>query len=376
MTTIQTQTPPRAHSPGHRPVSRVVLEAFGLLLLLSAVGARVFLSTPDEPDPEAEAVVEVEESTVAEPALADPLPPEAMPDPEPGSEPEPGPVSPKPTGPDPALLAAAGAELEAVRESLREAERQEAALEAELEEVELRELAAGRSAEESARRLADAVDRLEGARADVIALQAQRDQLSRVVAEIEAAPRPREALNTSQSPVARMVEGEEYHFEVRADRVAFVDLDRLLEKAQEDARLRLRMSGPTARSASGTVGPVGSFSLEYQVGPTAIGLVSDLRGPGVAASIGLQGFEVVPARGTRGEPFDLAFSPASEFGRVIHRLNPARTTITLWVYPDGFPMYRRLWDALHRLGFTVAARPLPEGMPIRGGPNGSRSAGQ
>ncbi|QDV34253.1 hypothetical protein [Tautonia plasticadhaerens] len=374
MTTAQTQDPVRARPANPRPISRVVAEAFGLLVLLSAVGARLFLSTPAEPSPTAEAAVEIEAETptVAGPVIDDPLPPEAMPDP----EPEPEPVSPRPTGPDPALLAAAGAELEAVRESLREAERQESELDAALQEVELRELAAGRSAEESARRLADAAERLEGAKADVLALQAQRDQLSRVIAEIEAAPRPREALNTSRSPVARMVDGEEFHFEVRADRVAFVDLDRLLEKAQADARLRLRMSGPTARTASGSVGPVGSFSLDYQVGPTGIGLVPDLRGPGLAASIGLQGFEVVPAGEMRGETFDLAFSPVSEVGRVIHRLNPSRTTITLWVYPDGFPMYRRLWDALHRLGFTVAARPLPEGMPIRGGPNGSRSSGQ
>src|SRR5690606_34107501 len=121
------------------------------------------------------------------------------------------------------------------------------------------------------------------------------------------------------------------------------------------------------RPVRGTVGPVGSFSLSYEVGPTGIGLVSDLIGPaGVSASYGMQGFEVVPARHQRGEPFELALAPVSEFGRVIRRLDPSRTTITLWVYPDGFPMYRRLRDALHGSGFTVAARPLPEGMPIRG----------
>jgi hypothetical protein len=355
----------------------VIAEAVGLLLVLSAVGGWMFRSQlvgPSAVIPVTVAESEAEEPTIDEPIVAEPLPPEALPEPEPGPAPEP--VVPEPTGPDPALLAAAGAELEQVRASLLAAEGKEAELETALEDTELQELAAGRAAEEAGRRLRAAADRLSGAKADVAALRLQRDQLARVVAEIEASPPPREALNTSRSPVARMVNGEEYHFEVRGDRVAFIDLDRLLEKAQADARLRLRMSGPTARSASGSVGPIGSFSLDYQVGPTSINLVSDVVGPGLSASIGLQGFEVVPVRPMRGEPFDVAFSPASEFGRVIHRLNPARTTITLWVYPDGFPMYRRLWDALHRYGFTVAARPLPEGMPIRGGPNGSRSAGQ
>ena len=82
------------------------------------------------------------------------------------------------------------------------------------------------------------------------------------------------------------------------------------------------------------------------------------------------------SRPVAGEPIDQAFQPASEFARVINRLNPQRTAITFWVYPDGFALYRALSDALHARGFTVAARPLPEGMPIRGSPSGSRSSAQ
>jgi hypothetical protein len=48
----------------------------------------------------------------------------------------------------------------------------------------------------------------------------------------------------------------------------------------------------------------------------------------------------------------------------------------MWVYADGFPLYRRLRDELHARGFLVAARPLPEGMTIKGSPSGSLSAGQ
>jgi hypothetical protein len=51
-------------------------------------------------------------------------------------------------------------------------------------------------------------------------------------------------------------------------------------------------------------------------------------------------------------------------------------TITLWVYPDSFTLYRRLRDELVTRGFSVAARPLPTGMTIRGSPMGTQSAAQ
>ncbi|WP_169975991.1 hypothetical protein [Tautonia rosea] len=356
-------------SPG-----RVLAEATALVLVIVGLGAWIVR------EPEAEPLVVVDPVVVEAEPTAEPLPvvlpEEAVPDPEPPPLPDPEP-EPEPIGPDPVALAQAEEDLKAVEAALTAAEQDEARLVAAREESELWTLAADRTAVESAQQLRREAERVAEARANIAVLLEERDRLNRVIAAIEAAPPPREALNTSRSPVARTITGEEYHFEIRGDRVAFIDLDRLLEKAQADAKLRLRMTGPTARGVSGTVGPIGAFSMSYQIGPTAVGLSADPRRPtAVSASYGLQGFEVVPTRAQRGEPFELALSPASEVGRVIQRLNPGRTTITLWVYPDGFPLYRRLWDVLHGYGFTIAARPLPEGMPIRGGPNGSRSTGQ
>jgi hypothetical protein len=61
---------------------------------------------------------------------------------------------------------------------------------------------------------------------------------------------------------------------------------------------------------------------------------------------------------------------------VLNRLNPERNSITLWVYADSYPLFRKLREDLHARGFLVAARPLPDGIPIRGSPAGSLSAGQ
>ena len=63
-------------------------------------------------------------------------------------------------------------------------------------------------------------------------------------------------------------------------------------------------------------------------------------------------------------------------GKALDVFGPGRHTITLWVYPDGFELYRDLRDQLHARGYLVAGRPLPTNVPIRGSPGGTTSASQ
>ena len=88
----------------------------------------------------------------------------------------------------------------------------------------------------------------------------------------------------------------------------------------------------------------------------------------------LRAWELVPEFESRGETYEATKNPISEFTRAVNRINPDRGTITLWVYPDSFTLYRRLRDELVARGFSVAARPLPAGMTIRGSPMGTQSA--
>ena len=78
----------------------------------------------------------------------------------------------------------------------------------------------------------------------------------------------------------------------------------------------------------------------------------------------------------RGEPADQALATGSAFRKIIDSLDPEQTVVTFWVYPDSFPLYRRLRDFLHDRDVVVAGRPLPEGVPIRSSRNGSASRGQ
>ncbi len=205
-------------------------------------------------------------------------------------------------------------------------------------------------------------------------LRAERDKLKGELIAIATAPRPKAKSLIDKNPVAKPAGDEEYHFELRRNRVSFIDLDRLITKVKADAQLRLRIAD-NARVIDSTVGPVGAFSLRYVLGRALPqGIEEALERHGL--SYDLRGWEVIPEFEGRGETYDAARRPVSEYMRIVNRLNPHSATITMWVYPDGFNIYRQLRDDLHARGFMVAARPLPEGMSIRGSPSGSLSAGQ
>jgi len=205
-------------------------------------------------------------------------------------------------------------------------------------------------------------------------LKGERDKLKTELAALERVPMPKAAPIMARGAVAKPTDGTEYHFELRGNRVAFIDIDRLVEMVKTDARIRLRTGTQRGRLGS-TVGPVGSFSLRYVLGrslPQALAEVIDAG----ESSYNLLGWEIIPEGNNRGETIETIRSPSSNYARAINRLKPGRDTITMWIYPDAFPLYRKLRDDLHSRGFIVAARPLPDGTAIRGSPVGSVSAGQ
>jgi hypothetical protein len=204
-------------------------------------------------------------------------------------------------------------------------------------------------------------------------LKAERDRLKDEIAAVSKAPRPKAKLLVDRNPVAKPADGDEFHFELRRNRVTYIDLDRLMALIKSDAQVRIRLAD-NARVVESRVGPVGSFSLEYALARATPGIQELMERHGL--SYDLRGWELVPEFEGRGETFESTRSPVSEYSRAINRLTANRSTITMWIYPDSFGLYRKLRDELHGRGFMVAARPLPEGMSIRGSPSGSLSAGQ
>lgn len=296
------------------------------------------------------------------------------------SEPEPSiqPSEPVSMALDEAAVARARDELERARRERGELEARRADAQEQLRTAELESDASAALADALSERVAGPSARLAAVTQRGQAIEREREAIKEELLSLANVARPRRKALIDKSPVARVAEGEEYHFEVRKDRVAFIDIERLIDKVKADAMLQMRLSsGPMVRPIASSVGPIGDFAMRYELGRDLPRSLEDAVGyRGGVASYSLRGWEVVPVRDLRGETFESLHQPASRFARTINSLNPARATITLWVYPDGFRLYRQLREVLHARGFLVAARPLPTGMAIRGSPGGSLSAGQ
>ena len=305
-------------------------------------------------------------------ALAMPRPAPTPPSPAPPAPPRaaaPPPVVAPPPTVDAKAISRATSELDAARDAAdRAARRAQEAAEG-LRSAQAQTDSAATVQRRFASIRTDPSSRLQAARSEGERIKVEQDKLRGELQALSEAPRPRRKVLIDKSPVAKKAEGEEFHFEVRADRVSFIDVERLLDKVKTDARVKIRLTNG-ARPASGSVGPIGAFEMAYEVER-----IDDGSNPRVG-NFGLSAWEIVPAYSARGETYDAALGPASDFARAIRRLNPARDVVTMWIYPDGFALYRRLRDTLHAQGFLVAARPLPEGSSIRGSPSGSASSAQ
>ncbi|OJW08366.1 MAG: hypothetical protein BGO49_13290 [Planctomycetales bacterium 71-10] len=341
-------------------------QALAIPVVLAAVVAlNVLVNRPRSPDPAPPAAVAA--------------PPESTPvaKAEPAPEPDPGPEPIVEAPPAPTLDREAVAKAEAERDAAaRDRERAEARA-----EDAKRALSASstRAALEAAKgkKLAFKVRNpsVQIARASAKGgfLKAENEKLAKEVADLRSLPLPKPTPLLNKNPVARPANADEYHFELRRGRVSFIDLERLLELAKSDAQVKLRMADRMGLLSS-QVGPVGSFSLAYVLGRAQSGIEELLERHSIRFD--LRGWEIVPALEGRGESYEATRNPISEYTRALNRLNPGKSVVTMWVYPDSFNLYRVLRDELTARGYSVAARPLPEGMTIRGSPLGSASATQ
>jgi hypothetical protein len=203
-------------------------------------------------------------------------------------------------------------------------------------------------------------------------------KLTEEIRAVEKLPPARKALRY-QTPVSQPVHTDELHFECRRGRVTFVDLAALLD----DVRSRLDEHGKQLRTqweVRAVAGPVGPFQLRYTV-ERERGLADAALGDGAPSAqggyrCGLSGWEVEPVAEPRGEAADAALAPHSEFRQIADALDPRQSTVTFWVYPDSFALYRQLRDYLYQREVIVAGRPLPDGVPIASSKHGTRSRGQ
>ena len=195
-------------------------------------------------------------------------------------------------------------------------------------------------------------------------------EIAAVEREAEAArhaPATTEQVLAYPTPIGRTVNGDELHFRLAGGRIAYVPLEELFELAKQRTQ---RHSGSLAdlQARIETVGPTLDFTLDYVIETR----IDQARGQVLVRS---REWVVRPVATEVGEPVDEALAATSRFRRTVARARPD-TTITLWCYPDSFAAYRRVREELHRLGIPTAGRPLPEGAPIGGSTEGSKSIAQ
>jgi hypothetical protein len=123
------------------------------------------------------------------------------------------------------------------------------------------------------------------------------------------------------------------------------------------------------------VGPVDGFVMTYVVERKALSVFEELQHGRGIVRIAVTRWQIEPNDDMASETAAEAERAGSKFQAAL-LMAPQDATLTFWVYPDSFGLYRQLQQIAQRHGFTVAARPLPFAVPIAGSPGGSRSAGQ
>ena len=207
-------------------------------------------------------------------------------------------------------------------------------------------------------------------------LLARASALQRDAAELKKLPPTRKEFQY-RTPVSATIQTYEMMFECQAGRVTLIDTQALMALVKRESK-GLSDQLRNQWSASATTQPVGPFRLRYTLERER----SILSGPASGMPVDGQfrysatGWVLEPLAPDRGELVEKALAAGSDFRKAIDAIDPNRTAVTFWVYPDSFTLYRRLRDHLHDRDIVVAGRPLADGMPIATSDKGTTSRGQ
>jgi hypothetical protein len=278
------------------------------------------------------------------------------------------------TAPLNAELAAAQAEADTVEQDVHRISAEMASVQAELagraaergqlstlvEAIES-ELAQRRAAlDEQSRRQYDLQRDMALARDQLQRLEAEREQTDKTAlpetVQIESYP----------TPISKTVDGKEMHVQLLGGRVTFVPFEALIDQLRASLReyaSKLQDQG----DVTDTLGPIGGFRLRYAL---------ERHDTPHGGFVQVSRIELIPTSSQLGEPLDAALAAKSNFRNKLEMMSPRQYTITVWTYPDSFAEFRRLKKELYGMGYAVAGRPLPEGMPIGASPSGSKSSAE
>ena len=206
-------------------------------------------------------------------------------------------------------------------------------------------------------------------------IQAAQTELARVGLALDTSIKPPPAaIPHLPTPMAKTVFTKEEHFRLLGGRLAYVPFNEMVERMQADAPSKVHRLKTVPRIEE-VLPVVQGFGGRYIL-RRADADVPTKFGPARQSLVELERLWLVEADQNLGEPLAAALAAGSQFRARLTGLDRERTVITIWVYPDSFAEYRLLKAELFEAGFLAAARPLPDGVPIGGAPDGSRSSAE
>jgi hypothetical protein len=195
-------------------------------------------------------------------------------------------------------------------------------------------------------------------------LQSRYKKLADEIADLKKLPSLKKTLHY-QTPVSEPLYSEELEFECNQGRVTFIETHALIEEIKQEFETR-KQEFFSSEASTARVDPVGAFGAVFHVKLE--------RFPQKSISITEGLFE--PVQNLRGESLTEAMKPTSAFRQIADVIDPKATSVTFWVYPDSFGMFRQLRDYLYDRKITVAARPIPAGAGIGWSRHGTAARGQ
>lgn len=188
-------------------------------------------------------------------------------------------------------------------------------------------------------------------------------------------PRVATKIESYPTPLSQTVTGRELHFQLKGKRITYVPLDELVDLFKAEVKQRAYQLRQKSE-ATDTIGPIGGFRMRYTLERVDVPIQASSDGVVTGSYARLEEFRLIPTNPMSGETQEEAFAVGSQFSKKITSQPPERTTVTLWTYPDSFELYREVRKTLYLQGYTVAGRPMPDGQPIGGSPQGTKSAAQ
>ena len=205
-------------------------------------------------------------------------------------------------------------------------------------------------------------------------LEKELEELNRETNAVKASTPKTKVIDHFPNPIAKTVFSEEIHFRLADGVLSYVPMDELIAMMKSEWKVKAEKLKQADRTIE-TIGPIANYRMQYELVSETVKQNTQF-GEVARQSVRFKQFSIQPLAREFGEPVDLALQDGSEFQKKLARLEPRKTTVSIWVYPGSFGGHNKIKSWLHERGFQMASWPLEFGKRISGGPQGFKTSAQ